>query len=167
MSIHANGRFVRRNGEAVVVLTRTFHAPIADVWAAVTESDRLSRWIGTWSGDPSSGSVQFQMNSEGDDVLPSTFRIEACEPPHHLNGTLGDAWDLQLHLTEKDGITTLEFAQVVTDPAQLESVGPGWEYYLDRLAAAEKGGDVSAIDFDRDYYPALSSYYSALAAVQE
>ena len=26
----------------------TFRAPIEDVWAAVTEPERLARWIGTW-----------------------------------------------------------------------------------------------------------------------
>lgn len=51
---------------------------------------------------------------------------------------------------------------MIEDPAVLESVEPGWEYYLDRLVAAETGGDPSAIDFDRDYYPALSSYYAGL-----
>lgn len=33
----------------VLVFERTFHAPIEDVWAAVTESDRLARWIGVWT----------------------------------------------------------------------------------------------------------------------
>ena len=36
-------------------VTRTFHAPIEDVWAAVTEPERLARWLGTWSGDPAIG----------------------------------------------------------------------------------------------------------------
>ena len=35
-----------------VVFERTFRAPIDDVWAAVTEPERLERWIGTWTGDP-------------------------------------------------------------------------------------------------------------------
>ena len=42
------GRVETRDGERVLVLTRHFTAPIDDVWAAVTESDRLSRWIGRW-----------------------------------------------------------------------------------------------------------------------
>ena len=42
-------------------------------------------------------------------------------------------------------------------------VGPGWEYYLDRLVAAETGADVAAIDFD-DYYPAQSDHYRAMFA---
>ena len=36
-------------------VTRTFHAPIDDVWAAVTEPERLARWLGTWTGDPATG----------------------------------------------------------------------------------------------------------------
>ena len=165
MNAPATGRREIRAGQDLIVLTRTVRAPIADVWAAVTEPDRLARWIGTWAGDPTSGSVRFCMNAEGGDVAEETFEIRACEPPNRLIVHAGDgdsAWYLGLELAERDGLTTLEFTQVIEDPAILESVGPGWEYYLDRLVAAETGGDPSAIDFDRDYYPALSSYYAGL-----
>ena len=56
------GRREERHGETFLVFERTFRAPIEDVWAAVTESDRLARWIGEWTGDPSTGSVTFRMN---------------------------------------------------------------------------------------------------------
>ena len=68
-----------------------------------------------------------------------------------------------LELTEVDGTTTLTFSQSVPDAEMATGVGPGWEYYLDRLVAAETGGDVAGIDFG-DYYPALSDYYRALFA---
>ncbi len=42
-----------------------------------------------------------------------------------------------LDLAEVDGVTTLTFGQSLPDPAWAESVGPGWDYYLDRLVAAE------------------------------
>ena len=42
-----------------------------------------------------------------------------------------------------------------------ENVGPGWEYYLDRLVAAEAGRSVAEVDWDA-YYPALSSSYADL-----
>ena len=45
------GRREDRDGTTYVVFERTFRAPIADVWAAVTESDRLGRWIGIWGED--------------------------------------------------------------------------------------------------------------------
>ena len=50
---------------------------------------------------------------------------------------------------------------MIDDPAGLENIGPGWEYYLDRLVAAETGGDVEAIAWD-DYYPAQAAYYGDL-----
>lgn len=167
MNIQATGRYSTVNGQGRVVLTRTFRAPIADVWAAVTDPERLARWIGTWTGDPATRSVQFRMTAEGDDVAEETFHIDTCQAPHRLAVHTGDIdWELTLELTEQNGITTLEFGQVIDDPAVLDSVGPGWEYYLDRLVAAESGRDVAAITFEPDYYPALSSYYAALPIKQ-
>ena len=165
MNIKATGRRETREDQDVVVLMRTFRAPITDVWAAVTEPDRMARWIGTWTGDPASGYVQFAMTAESDEAPQQTFQIRSCEPPNRLLVQASDdsgVWELGLELDEQEGITTLEFTQVIYEPAILESVGPGWEYYLDRLVAAETGGDPSAIDFDRDYYPALSEHYAGL-----
>ena len=166
MTATPTGRFERRGDDDVVVFTRTFRAPIDDVWAAVTESDRTARWIGTWTGDPADGFVTFQMNAEGDDVPPSRYDIRVCEPPHHLAIDAVDdfgVWKLDVVLTENAGTTTLTLGQVIEDPTMIENTGPGWDYYLDRLVAAETGGDVGAIDFDRDYYPAQRDYYQAMA----
>jgi uncharacterized protein YndB with AHSA1/START domain len=145
-----------------VVFTRTFRAPVEDVWTAVTDPDALSRWIGTWTGDPAEGQVSFTMTAEGDDVAPEPCLVEECRPPVLLRLRLGnDAWTVRLELSEADGVTTLDFAQRLTDPGLGASVGPGWDYYLDRLVAAAAGDDVAAVDFDT-YYPALSEHYRDL-----
>lgn len=159
------GRRETRDGTSYVVFTRTFHAPIADVWAAVTEPERLVRWIGTWSGDPASGEVAFRMTAEGEDVPEEPYRIVVCDPPRRLvtrSGPDGNGmiWQLELDLTESSGVTTLTFAQVMADPDVAENVGPGWDYYLDRLVAAESGRAVSEVVWD-DYYPAQSDFYRA------
>lgn len=150
-----------------IVFTRRFRAPIDDVWAAATDPDRMARWIGTWTGDPSSGRVDFAMTAEGEDVPAEPHTIEVCDPPHRLVVSTVDAdgntWRMRLDLTEADGTTTLVFGQQMTDPDVAASVGPGWDYYLDRLVAAEAGQDVASIDFD-DYYPALSDHYRTLLA---
>ena len=57
-------------------------------------------------------------------------------------------------------MTTLAFSQPDLDHEDSLSVGPGWEYYLDRLVAVETGGvPPETADFERDYYPAMAEYY--------
>jgi hypothetical protein len=92
------------------------------------------------------------------------MEIRECTPPTRLAVTsqVGDErWQLELDLVERDGVTTVTFTQPGIDPAVADSVGPGWEYYLDRLGVVLTGGDVSAVDFDRDYYPAMAEHYRA------
>jgi uncharacterized protein YndB with AHSA1/START domain len=166
MSPRPTGRRETRDGHDSVVLDRTFQAPIGSVWAAITESDRLGRWVGTWTGDPATGSVLFRMNAEGDDIAPETFTIHECDPPRRISLTsqvVGqeDVFHFLIELTEVAGTTTLTFSQSVPDAQMATGVGPGWEYYLDRLVAAETGADVAALDFG-DYSPAQSDYYRAL-----
>ena len=161
MNVEPTGKITTDDGRRVLTITREFQAPIEDVWAAVTESDRLARWIGTVTGDPASGVVAFVMTAEGA-TEPSDMEIRECDPPRVLRVTshVGEErWHLDLLLEEADGVTTLTFEQPDIDPAAAGDVGPGWEYYLDRLVAAETGGEVGAIDWDRDYYPAMQEYY--------
>lgn len=162
----ATGHKRERESQTYVAFERTFRASIDDVWAAVTESDRLARWIGSWQGDPASGEVEFRMLFEGEAHSAEKFTIEVCEEPRLLvitteapspDGTT-QSWHLVLELAESDGVTTFTFFQSVPEPTMAESVGPGWDYYLDRMVLAETGGDPGALDFD-DYYPALAEHY--------
>lgn len=160
----ATGRLEHRDGTAYLVLERRFSAPVEDVWAAVTEPERLVRWIGTWAGDPASGHVQFRMTAESPDAPEELIEIDECRAPHRLAMRSArpdddsQQWIWQLDLSEADGVTTLTFAQEVVEVTLAESVGPGWDYYLDRLVAAEAGRDPATIDFD-DYYPAFAAHY--------
>jgi uncharacterized protein YndB with AHSA1/START domain len=162
MSTQPTGRIETVDGVRRLVIEREFRAPIDDVWAAVTEPERLARWIGVWTGDPASGHVQFAMTAESEDATADDMEIRECDPPRRLAVTsqVGDErWQLELELVERDGVTVLTFTHPDIDPAVAESVGPGWEYYLDRLGAVLTGADVVAIDFDRDYYPAMAEHY--------
>jgi uncharacterized protein YndB with AHSA1/START domain len=163
-SLTPTGRVEERDGQHMLVQTRTFNAPIEDVWAAVTEPERLARWIGTWTGDPASGNVQFRMLFEGEEHAGESMEIRVCEPPHrlHLTSRVGDeVWLLELDLTYADGVTELTFIQPGVTQEQVGSVGPGWDYYLDRLVDVETGADPAQRDFERDYYPATSDHYTS------
>src|SRR5690606_25984967 len=84
-----------------LVLTRTFHAPIDDVWASVTESERTALWFGPWSGTPGVGNtITITMVAE-EDGPPSKATIDACEPPNRLGLSMIDEagqWKLELRL---------------------------------------------------------------------
>ena len=70
------------------------------------------------------------------------MEIRECVPPpgcSRLTSHLAPGGTPTCHLAEEDGVTTLTFTQRDIDPVEAESVGPGWEYYLDRLVAAESG----------------------------
>ena len=113
------GDIVRTPAGVDLVLTRTYSAPIADVWASVTEPERTARWFGAWRGEPGPGrTVQVQMAFEESapwfDVV-----IESCAPPRHLVLVMGDgagASRLELELGEVAGADPADRR----DPGSLE-----------------------------------------------
>ncbi|NHC46156.1 SRPBCC family protein [Motilibacter aurantiacus] len=153
------GRVLRDRDGVRLQFVRTFDAPVEDVWSALTEPDRMERWIGTWTGDPASGNVLFAMTSEGD-VQPEPVRIVRCEPPHvlQLEMATGDGpWPVTATLREQSGRTELTFVHELAEPYDASAIGPGWQYYLDRLDATVRGAEPAA-DFE-PYYPALKDAY--------
>ncbi len=127
----------------VVVLRREWPDPIADVWSALTESERTARWIGTWT-DRTATTVQFTMTGEvdagGEVAPPVTVRIVECDPPRRLVLDIpeGDRppWRVAVTLTEEGGRTVLLFEQRVIEGVAPADVEAGWSWYLDRLGAA-------------------------------
>lgn len=146
------GRPETRKGQDYLVLTRTFAASVDDVWAAITEPERLGRWFGTWTGDPATGQVRVRWDFE-EEMADETYAIDACEAPHHLrlhnvNEDPSQVWTLDLRLREEAGRTVLDFAQVLNPQLPVTDVGPGWEYYLDRLADSITTGEVSTVGWN-------------------
>jgi uncharacterized protein YndB with AHSA1/START domain len=115
-------------GERVsVLLRRSYDAPVGDVWDAVTQPDRIKRWLMPVSGDLRvGGTFQLEGNAGGE--------ILACEPPRLLRATFGDPNSIvEVRLTPQgDGDTVLELEHTV--PIEIAQsgagamwVGPGWD----------------------------------------
>jgi uncharacterized protein YndB with AHSA1/START domain len=151
--------------QRTLVLMRQFKTPIDDVWASIVDSDRLSRWFGTWSGDPSTGTVSVTMNAEAEPMPAVPYEIRKCEPPKALAVSATDeygTWSLRAELTEVDGTTTMVLTQEDVDTETLEQTGPGWEWYLDRLVGAVNDDRMPTLDdFETSYMP-MSKEYAAL-----
>jgi uncharacterized protein YndB with AHSA1/START domain len=69
------------DGDGVVRVVDRYDTGIDDLWAAITEPDRLAQWYGELEGERAPGG-EFRMNITLGG--PRTGRVEACEPPRHL-----------------------------------------------------------------------------------
>ncbi|WP_239520787.1 SRPBCC domain-containing protein [Blastococcus saxobsidens] len=72
------------DGRQRLEFERSWPDPVEDVWSALTEPDRLARWIGTFDGDRRPGGTgTFTMTHE-DQPVGEPMTIEVCEPPNRL-----------------------------------------------------------------------------------
>lgn len=161
MSAKPTGRLAHREDGLYLMLDRLFAAPIEDVWASLTRPAELEKWVGTYTGSPSTGAVKFRMSAEEGADWEYVSILE-CRAPHRFAGDFGqgdDAWRVMFHLVEGDGMTTLTFGQRLRSAAEASTVGPGWDYYLDRLIAARARRPLPEWEH---YYPAHAQFYREL-----
>jgi uncharacterized protein YndB with AHSA1/START domain len=132
-----------------VVLRRSYEAPVEDVWDAITNPERISRWFLPVSGDLRlGGKYQLEGNAGGE--------ILRCEPPRLLalswimgEPKEGDFSEVEVRLSPGDGGRTdlhLEHAAIV-DPQFWDQFGPGavgvgWDGGLLGLALHLSGGAI-------------------------
>lgn len=116
----------------VVVLAQSYPTGIDDLWDAVTNTERLPRWLGPVSGDLRlGGRFQLEDNAGG--------TITACEPPASFDATWefggGVSWiEVRLQAVD-DGHTRLELRHIAHPDDFWEQYGPaavgiGWDLSL-------------------------------------
>ena len=129
-------------GETVAVtLERLYDAAPRDVWAALTEPDRLRAWFSPVTGDlREGGSFQIEGNAGGE--------ILACERPTWVRMTFGGPESvLDLSLAEVGERTALELRHSVPlamagGGAGALYVGPGWDGALMGLGLYLRGEEI-------------------------
>jgi uncharacterized protein YndB with AHSA1/START domain len=128
-----------------ISLTRSYDAPVADVWDACTNPKRLPRWFLPVSGELRvGGRFQLQGNAGG--------TIESCDPPHGFGATWefgGQVSRIELRLEERGAGTLLTLHHTVPDDDHWRRFGPGavgvgWE--LAALGLARHFGAQVAVD---------------------
>ena len=143
-----------------IVLHRGYATSPEDVWAAFTESDRLARWFGRYTGHGRPGgtvelTVTGELDAGGEVADPVTVAVHECAPPHRLvvevpsNGT--GSWWIAVDIAPEGDGAALTFTQRLVDGITAEEVTAGWRWYLDRLGATLRGGPMPAW---ADYLPA-------------
>lgn len=160
MTAKPTGHYVLKADGLYLQFDRLFHAPIEDVWYSLTNPNAMKAWIGTYTGSPSTGGVRFQMSEEGAEWM--NVSILECAAPHRFTADSGSGPSgvrVFCHLVEGGGMTTLTLGQRVKDGADAASIGPGWDFYLDRLIAARSGAAMPAWE---TYFPQFSPHYREL-----
>lgn len=144
-----HGKIRDREGRTVA-LRREYPASIEDVWDAVTDPERLSRWFLPVTGDLRlGGRYQIQGNAGGE--------ILRCEPPRLLavtwvfgeNPGEDDVTEVEVRLSAgPDDTTTFELVHTaVVDHERWAQYGPGavgvgWDLTLLGLGLHLRGGSI-------------------------
>lgn len=105
-----------------VTIDRTYDSPVADVWDACTNPQRIPRWFLPVSGElQEGGRYQVQGNAGG--------LIEQCEPPRRFRATWefgGQVSWIELRLSEAaGGGTRLELDHIARVDDHWTQFGPG------------------------------------------
>jgi uncharacterized protein YndB with AHSA1/START domain len=141
------GRLRLVDGKSAVRIEDRYDTDIDDLWAAVTQPERLARWYGKVEGDLRPGGA-FTLYVESAD-LDSIGRVEACEPPRRLRITSRESDDsaargngpapfeqtVEATLTadEAQTLLSIEIQRLPVD--KLEYYGAGWQSHAENLAA--------------------------------
>ncbi len=140
--MNAEDPFVRAltgdDGEQTITLARRYRAPLADVWSALTNPDRIARWYGTITGPvPRGVGDPFQVDIGGG--LVRRARLEHCEAPVALAYTWWSGDDdpglvqIRLDAVGEDE-TRLSVQHDRLRPHRVIQYGGGWEQNLVALA---------------------------------
>jgi uncharacterized protein YndB with AHSA1/START domain len=132
------------DGRLRLEFRRAWPDPIDDVWSALTDPERLARWIGRYEGERTVGArgTFFMTHEEGEQTGEPATIVE-CDPPRRLvvlTEVPGqDPWQMELDLAEQDGRTVLRFRQFFPAGTDVADIAGGWHWYLDKLDAEVSG----------------------------
>ena len=146
-------------GTGVVRIEDRYRADIGDLWSALTDPDRLSRWYGQVEGDLRPGGA-FRLHIESDD-WDGTGRVDACGPPRRLQVTTretDESWRkgrgappfdevIEATLTADGGQTILVIEVRGLPLDTIAFYGAGWQIHAENLAvhlAGRERGDTEA-----------------------
>src|SRR5262249_30267252 len=115
---------------------------IADLWSAITEPERLARWIATIDGDLRVGGMVHALFTS---TWEGPGRIEICDAPNHLLLTMEpeteDEAVIEAWLTAEGARTRFDGEERVLPLEVLFSHGAGWQAHVEDLGRYLGGGE--------------------------
>jgi uncharacterized protein YndB with AHSA1/START domain len=126
------------DGKGVIRMEDRYDTDVADLWSALTQPDRLARWLGEFEGELRVGGEYkarfFASGWEG------TGRVEECDPPHSLRvvnrGTdAPDEHAIEVTLTADGDQTVLVLEERGMPLDLLSAYGAGIQVHIEDLTA--------------------------------
>ena len=133
-----------RIGRGAVRVESRYRTDAADLWTAVTDPERLARWIADVSGELSLGGAfqaRFTSGWEG------AGRVDVCDAPRRLVLTMEPGTDdetvieAQLHADGAETRLVVEERGIAVP--ELPAHGAGWQTHLEDLGAYLAGQPTS------------------------
>ena len=143
MSSEGNGTIIEQpDGRRQLEFRRSWPDPIEDVWSALTEPDRMARWLGTYEGDRGAGGRGTFTMTQEEQAVGEPMTVLECEPPRRLvvEWLSEMSWRVELDLSVEGGETVLRFTQALAAGTDVGDIATGWHWYLDKLDAELTGG---------------------------
>jgi uncharacterized protein YndB with AHSA1/START domain len=135
-STRITGTMRSADGKGVVRMEGRYDTDIDDLWSALTEAQRLARWIAEVEGELRLGGTfraTFTSSWEG------PARVDVCEPPRRLlvtmNPGLEDETVIEAELTPDGDQTRLVIEERGLLVEALPAHGAGWHAHVEDLAA--------------------------------
>jgi uncharacterized protein YndB with AHSA1/START domain len=150
------------DGSGAVVVEDFYDTDIDDLWSALTDPDRLARWLATVKGD-------FRVGGHIDARFTSTYagpgRIGVCEAPRRLQITFepgtSDETVMEANLAPVGDRTRLIIEERGHKHEDLPGYGAGWQAHIEDLAAYLGGLETGGVW--RDRWEELIPFYQAIA----
>jgi len=139
------GQVTRRGDRFDLDFERIYATTVDDVWDAVTNPERLARWMATYRGDLRLGGRWEALGSDGEVFCFGT--VTACEPPHGYTTT----WEYEGEHETRIVVTVAEHPEGAVLTLRHENLadtgyGAGWQTYLEVLDETLEVAPSSAVD---------------------
>jgi len=132
------GSLRAEDGTGVVRMEDRFATDIGDLWSALTEPERLARWLGEFEGDLRlGGDFRAHFFTSG---WEGAGHVEACEPPQHLvvrtkDDGLPHEETIEATLTADGDHTILVVEERGMPLEHIAAYGAGVQVHVEDLAA--------------------------------
>lgn len=143
---------------------RVYETHVEDLWGALTEANRLARWLALVSGELQVGGA-FRIDFDGD---VTTGTVLACDPPRRLDVSWdfagGPASRVLVRIDDTAGGSQLVLDHSRLPTAQSAGYGAGWHAYLARLGALLAAEPMPS--WDELFGASLEQYQTAKATLR-